>query len=119
MRAAARWGLLLLLVLALVAALTAQGLSTRTTGASRTPQVSGAKGQLAGSRPILSWSAGRLTSREPPPGRRIALTFDDGPDPKWTPRMAAALRRLRVPATFFVVGSKVVRNPRLVDRLYR
>ncbi len=119
MRAAARWGLLLLLVLALVAALTAQGLSTRTTGASRTPQVTGAKGQLAGSRPILSWSAGRLTSREPQPGHRIALTFDDGPDPKWTPRIAAVLRRLRVPATFFVVGSKVVRNPGLVDKLYR
>jgi cellulose synthase/poly-beta-1,6-N-acetylglucosamine synthase-like glycosyltransferase/peptidoglycan/xylan/chitin deacetylase (PgdA/CDA1 family) len=118
-RAAARWALLVLLVVALVAALAAQGLSTRTTGASRTPPSTGVKGQFAGSRPILTWDGRRLRSREAPPGRRIALTFDDGPDPTWTPRIAAALRRLRVPATFFVVGSKVVRHPGLVAKLYR
>jgi cellulose synthase/poly-beta-1,6-N-acetylglucosamine synthase-like glycosyltransferase/peptidoglycan/xylan/chitin deacetylase (PgdA/CDA1 family) len=103
----------------LVAALAAQGLSTRTTGASRTPPATGVKGQFAGSRPILTWDGRRVRSREAPPGRRIALTFDDGPDPTWTPRIAAALRRLRVPATFFVVGSKVVRHPGLVAKLYR
>ena len=119
MRAAARWALLALLVLALVAALAAQGLSTRTTGPSRTPLSTGAKGQLAGLRPILTWNGRRLESREEPPGRRIALTFDDGPDPKWTPRIAAVLRRLHVPATFFVIGSKVVRHPGLVENLYR
>jgi cellulose synthase/poly-beta-1,6-N-acetylglucosamine synthase-like glycosyltransferase/peptidoglycan/xylan/chitin deacetylase (PgdA/CDA1 family) len=118
-RPAARWALLLLLVVALVAALAAQGLSTRTTGASRTPAPNGAKGTLAGSRPVLTWNGRRLESLGPPPGRRIALTFDDGPDPKWTPRIAAALRRLHVPATFFVVGSKVVSHPRLVATLYR
>jgi peptidoglycan/xylan/chitin deacetylase (PgdA/CDA1 family) len=53
------------------------------------------------------------------PGRRIALTFDDGPDPRWTPRIAAELRRLHVPATFFVVGSEVVRHPDLVRSLHR
>jgi cellulose synthase/poly-beta-1,6-N-acetylglucosamine synthase-like glycosyltransferase len=119
MRAAARWALLVLLVLALVAALAAQGLSTRTTGASRTPPAAGAKGQLAGLRPVLIWNGRRLRSREAAPGRRIALTFDDGPDPKWTRRIAAALRRLHVPATFFVIGSKVVRHPGLVASLYR
>jgi cellulose synthase/poly-beta-1,6-N-acetylglucosamine synthase-like glycosyltransferase/peptidoglycan/xylan/chitin deacetylase (PgdA/CDA1 family) len=119
LRAAARWALLVLLVVALVAALAAQGLSTRTTGASRTPPATGVRGQFAGWRPILTWDGHRLRSREAPPGRRIALTFDDGPDPTWTPRIAAALRRLRVPATFFVVGSKIVRHPGLVARLYR
>jgi cellulose synthase/poly-beta-1,6-N-acetylglucosamine synthase-like glycosyltransferase/peptidoglycan/xylan/chitin deacetylase (PgdA/CDA1 family) len=119
MRAAARWALLLLLMTALVAALAAQGLSTRTTGASRTPRPGSPKGQLAGSRPILIWNGRRLESREGSPGRRIALTFDDGPDPTWTPRIAAALRRLHVPATFFVIGSKVARHPGLVRTLYR
>src|SRR5919204_3947220 len=119
MRAAARWALLVLLVLALVAALAAQGLSTRTTGASRTAPAAGAKGQLAGLRPVLIWNGGRPRSREAAPARRIALTFDDGPDPKWTRRIAAALRRLHVPATFFVIGSKVVRHPGLVENLYR
>src|SRR5207247_4225224 len=56
---------------------------------------------------------------EEPRSRRIALTFDDGPDPRWTPRIAAVLHRLHVPATFFVIGSKVVRHPDLVRSLRR
>ena len=36
--------------------------------------------------------------------RRLALTFDDGPDPQWTPRVLATLARHSVPATFFVRG---------------
>jgi hypothetical protein len=80
-RAAARWGLLALLLAALVAALAAQGLSTRTTGASRTPPASGTPGLLAGARPILRWSGGHLVSREAPPGRRIALPSTTGPTP--------------------------------------
>jgi cellulose synthase/poly-beta-1,6-N-acetylglucosamine synthase-like glycosyltransferase/peptidoglycan/xylan/chitin deacetylase (PgdA/CDA1 family) len=118
-RVAARWCLLALLLAAVAAALGAQGLSTRTTGASRTPPVNGARGVLAGARPILRWDGRRLVSREQPPGRRIALTFDDGPDPRWTPRIAAALSRLHVPATFFVIGSKVVRHAGLVRSLRR
>jgi cellulose synthase/poly-beta-1,6-N-acetylglucosamine synthase-like glycosyltransferase/peptidoglycan/xylan/chitin deacetylase (PgdA/CDA1 family) len=118
-RAAVRWSLLGLLLAALAAALAAQGLSTRTTGPSRTPLVKDTRGVLAGACPILSWNGRRLVSREQPPGRRIALTFDDGPDPRWTPRIAGELRRLDVPATFFVIGSKVVRHPDLVRSLHR
>jgi cellulose synthase/poly-beta-1,6-N-acetylglucosamine synthase-like glycosyltransferase/peptidoglycan/xylan/chitin deacetylase (PgdA/CDA1 family) len=118
-RTAARWSLLALLLAALAAALAAQGLSTRTTGPSRTPVVKDARGVLAGARPILRWSGRRLVSRERSPVRRIALTFDDGPDPRWTPRIAAVLRGLHVPATFFVIGSKVVRHPDLVRSLHR
>ena len=47
----------------------------------------------------------------------MALTFDDGPDPKWTPRVAAVLRRERVPGAFFVVGSEAARHPELVRML--
>jgi peptidoglycan/xylan/chitin deacetylase (PgdA/CDA1 family) len=39
--------------------------------------------------------------------RRVALTFDDGPHPDWTPDVLAALRRSDVPATFFCVGTNV------------
>ena len=94
-----------------------QGLSTRTTGRSETPP-RGEQGPLAGSGPILFWQDGRLTSRARRPGREIALTFDDGPDPVWTPRIAATLRRLDVPATFFVVGSQVARHPDVVRSLH-
>jgi cellulose synthase/poly-beta-1,6-N-acetylglucosamine synthase-like glycosyltransferase/peptidoglycan/xylan/chitin deacetylase (PgdA/CDA1 family) len=48
------------------------------------------------------------------PARTVALTFDDGPDPIWTPKILAVLRREHVPATFFVVGAHVAGNPSLV-----
>ncbi|MFI7427883.1 glycosyltransferase [Micromonospora sp. NPDC049836] len=51
------------------------------------------------------------------PARTIALTFDDGPDPVWTPRVLDVLRRHRAPATFFVIGSEVARHPDLVRRI--
>lgn len=39
------------------------------------------------------------------------MTFDDGPHPVFTPRLVKALRRLDVPATFFVLGSRVRKYP--------
>ncbi|HET7857337.1 MAG TPA: bifunctional polysaccharide deacetylase/glycosyltransferase family 2 protein, partial [Gaiellaceae bacterium] len=117
-RPVARWLLLAFLLLAFVVLLGAQGLSTRTTGKSATPLHS-AHGALAASGPILTWNGRRLVSRQAPGSHRIALTFDDGPDPRWTPRIAATLKRLRVPATFFVVGSQVARHADIVRTLHR
>jgi cellulose synthase/poly-beta-1,6-N-acetylglucosamine synthase-like glycosyltransferase/peptidoglycan/xylan/chitin deacetylase (PgdA/CDA1 family) len=45
--------------------------------------------------------------------RVLALTFDDGPDPRWTPRILAVLAAHHAHATFFVVGAKVNRYPDL------
>jgi peptidoglycan/xylan/chitin deacetylase (PgdA/CDA1 family)/glycosyltransferase involved in cell wall biosynthesis len=53
------------------------------------------------------------------PARTIALTFDDGPDPTWTPRVLRVLAKYRVPATFFVIGAQVSRHPGLVRDLVR
>jgi peptidoglycan/xylan/chitin deacetylase (PgdA/CDA1 family) len=50
-------------------------------------------------------------------GRRIALTFDDGPDPSWTPRVLAILAGRRVPASFFLVGARAARAPDTVRRI--
>ncbi len=47
-------------------------------------------------------------------GKAVALTFDDGPDPAWTPRVLAMLRVHRVKATFCLIGAKVVKYPALV-----
>lgn len=47
----------------------------------------------------------------PPSLRAVALTFDDGPDPKYTPQVLAVLRQHGVKATFFMVGSKVRQHP--------
>jgi peptidoglycan/xylan/chitin deacetylase (PgdA/CDA1 family)/GT2 family glycosyltransferase len=44
----------------------------------------------------------------------VALTFDDGPDPVWTPQVLAVLEKHHVPGTFFVIGSRVAHYPQLV-----
>lgn len=46
-----------------------------------------------------------------------ALTFDDGPDPRWTPAVLALLREYEVKATFCVVGQLVVAYPELVRQI--
>ena len=70
---------------------------------------------LAGG-PIVDPRHGQLRSHWLPP-RVIALTFDDGPDPRWTAAIMRVLRRHGVQATFFVVGAQVARHPDLTHRL--
>lgn len=48
--------------------------------------------------------------------KAIALTFDDGPDPNWTPAVLDALKSAKVPATFFVTGGHTQEQPDLVRR---
>ncbi len=50
--------------------------------------------------------------------RSIVLSFDDGPDPMWTPQILDILHRYGVPATFFVTGANSERYPDLVRREY-
>jgi len=47
----------------------------------------------------------------------IALTFDDGPDPVYTPKMLDLLKKQGVKATFCVVGTRAARYPELVKRI--
>ncbi len=112
--------LLLGLVLGmLVLLLLVEGFTTKTVGASSTPVGHGGVSALQGLPPILrSGPGGGLVAAQPKPGRRIALTFDDGPG-AYTPRIVRILRREGVTATFFLVGSQVVRHQRLVGELYR
>ncbi|SFT92873.1 bifunctional polysaccharide deacetylase/glycosyltransferase family 2 protein [Arthrobacter sp. ov118] len=49
-----------------------------------------------------------------PEHQTLALTFDDGPDPVWTPQILDVLRKHHVHATFFVVGSAAIDHPDLV-----
>ncbi|MFB3917935.1 MAG: glycosyltransferase [Terriglobales bacterium] len=51
--------------------------------------------------------------------KQIALTFDDGPDPKFTPRVLNILKAENVRATFFLVGMQAEKYPRLAQRIYR
>jgi cellulose synthase/poly-beta-1,6-N-acetylglucosamine synthase-like glycosyltransferase/peptidoglycan/xylan/chitin deacetylase (PgdA/CDA1 family) len=113
------WTLLAFCVVTLLVLLAVHGLAEHTTGGSATRPPIGATPALAPGATVLVADGGRLVPRGGPPGRRVALTFDDGPDPTWTRRIAAELRRLRVPATFFVLGSQVVRHPEVVRDLHR
>jgi peptidoglycan/xylan/chitin deacetylase (PgdA/CDA1 family) len=55
----------------------------------------------------------------PPQSGAVALTFDDGPDPVYTPAVLDLLATLGVQATFFCVGYRVDRHPDLVRRMVR
>jgi cellulose synthase/poly-beta-1,6-N-acetylglucosamine synthase-like glycosyltransferase/spore germination protein YaaH/peptidoglycan/xylan/chitin deacetylase (PgdA/CDA1 family) len=47
----------------------------------------------------------------------IALTFDDGPDARWTPRILDILKAKHVPATFFIVGENALTQRSLLERM--
>ncbi|WP_129642095.1 polysaccharide deacetylase family protein [Peristeroidobacter agariperforans] len=49
---------------------------------------------------------------------RVYLTFDDGPDPEWTPRVLDALEQEGVKATFFAIGQQAQRLPDLLRRAH-
>lgn len=50
---------------------------------------------------------------------RLHLTFDDGPDPKWTPRCLDVLAEANAKATFFVIGTHARRYAELTRRIAR
>jgi cellulose synthase/poly-beta-1,6-N-acetylglucosamine synthase-like glycosyltransferase/peptidoglycan/xylan/chitin deacetylase (PgdA/CDA1 family) len=110
------WWLLSFCLLVIMAVIGFQGIATHTVGAGTEGSTS-SQAPLAGSRPILHARGSTLVSTQPPPGRRIALTFDDGPDPAWTPRIANVLRSYGVHGTFFEIGSQIARYPSIVQRL--
>jgi peptidoglycan/xylan/chitin deacetylase (PgdA/CDA1 family)/spore germination protein YaaH len=50
---------------------------------------------------------------------QIAITFDDGPDPEWTPKMLDVLKREHAPATFFLIGIQADKFSDVTARIYR
>lgn len=50
--------------------------------------------------------------------REIAFTFDDGPNPIYTPLLLTLLKKYGVKATFFVVGEKAERYPEILKRMH-
>jgi peptidoglycan-N-acetylglucosamine deacetylase len=50
--------------------------------------------------------------------KSLAITFDDGPDPEYTPQILDILKQKKVPATFFVVGVNAEEYPELLRRAY-
>ncbi|MGI4980170.1 MAG: polysaccharide deacetylase family protein [Janthinobacterium lividum] len=51
--------------------------------------------------------------------KKLALSFDDGPDPEWTPKILDALKKLNVKGAFFMIGEEAENNVGLMQRVYR
>jgi len=62
---------------------------------------------------------GSVVGRGPRRTRTLYLTFDDGPSPSATERIAETLEAHRAPAAFFMVGEHVVRHPGLARTIAR
>jgi len=105
-------------MLALAVALLLQGFVSEQLGSSSSQSQGAPVAGLADVGPVLDLSGAMIRSVTPAP-RQVALTFDDGPDPTWTPKILAVLRRYHVPATFFMVGSRIQAHPELVNAVMR
>lgn len=78
--------------------------------------------------PIAGWyqgdedlSAVTAASAEDPyqdVGKKVALTFDDGPNPDYTEELLAGLKERGVHATFFLLGQEVEKYPEIVKKIY-
>ncbi|CAG7646099.1 bifunctional polysaccharide deacetylase/glycosyltransferase family 2 protein [Actinacidiphila bryophytorum] len=116
------WLLLTVMVLTLAGALLIQGYTRHMFGIG--DDAAGAGGGSAGRVPAAVVHGGPVIDSATTPARTarprahtLALTFDDGPDPRWTPQILAVLRRHHVHATFFVVGTEVAAHPALVRQI--
>ena len=49
----------------------------------------------------------------------VAITFDDGPDPQWTPKILDVLKAEKAPATFFLIGIQADKFGDVTSRIYR
>jgi cellulose synthase/poly-beta-1,6-N-acetylglucosamine synthase-like glycosyltransferase/peptidoglycan/xylan/chitin deacetylase (PgdA/CDA1 family)/spore germination protein YaaH len=51
--------------------------------------------------------------------KKVALSFDDGPDPVWTPKILDILKQYNVKGTFFMIGEEAQDNVGVMQRVYR
>ncbi|WP_030614097.1 bifunctional polysaccharide deacetylase/glycosyltransferase family 2 protein [Streptomyces fulvoviolaceus] len=113
------WLLLILVLPAMFAALLFEGWTNHEVDEAKTrsPCTSPAPDAVAdGNGPVIGINRNGIQTGSMP-ARTVALTFDGGPDPVWTPRLLDLLRRNRAHATFFLIGSQAARYPELVRRI--
>ncbi|MEU6682487.1 bifunctional polysaccharide deacetylase/glycosyltransferase family 2 protein [Streptomyces sp. NPDC046832] len=74
--------------------------------------------RVTGGGPVVDTTGDHLRTFRTP-AKTIVLTFDDGPDPTWTPRIRAVLDHYGTPGTFFVTGQQIVRHPDVLRGVIR
>ncbi|MGH1565026.1 bifunctional polysaccharide deacetylase/glycosyltransferase family 2 protein [Mumia sp. DW29H23] len=118
----AHWVLLVVLLPTLLAALLVQGYARHMFGTAADGSVkpSGEAGTVPSAvsdgGPIVDARGDQVRTLSPE-RRTVALTFDDGPDPRWTPEILDVLAEHGVHATFFVVGTQIADHPGLTRRI--
>jgi cellulose synthase/poly-beta-1,6-N-acetylglucosamine synthase-like glycosyltransferase/peptidoglycan/xylan/chitin deacetylase (PgdA/CDA1 family) len=118
----AHWLLLCLFMLVLLGELCLNGYVSRVGAESSGPTEARTGGGAApaavtGGAPVQRINADGVVTSRGMPARTIALTFDDGPDPRFTPQILDVLARHHAHATFFQVGSRVNRYPEISRRV--
>ncbi|MGJ9401892.1 bifunctional polysaccharide deacetylase/glycosyltransferase family 2 protein [Arthrobacter sp. KK5.5] len=117
----AHWFLMMALVLTLGLALAVQGYMNHLSGiGAPVPTAEASAGSvpravLEGG-PVVDPRGSGVRTADASAGD-VALTFDDGPDPLWTPRILDVLREHGTHATFFVTGTEAIQHPDLVRRM--
>ncbi|GAB3267900.1 polysaccharide deacetylase family protein [Microbacterium lacusdiani] len=117
----AHWVVLAAVLLAVLVALLVQGYTHRlsTIGDAAPPATASAErvpSEVLHGGPVIDTRGADPRTASPAPGT-VALTFDDGPDPEWTPRILDVLREHGATATFFAVGTAVIDHPDLARRI--
>ncbi|MGR4848039.1 glycosyltransferase [Streptomyces sp. LARHCF252] len=113
------WRLLALTLPVILAALLFEGWTVHEVDAAKTrrPCTKPVPRSVAESGPVLRGIGKDKVSAASAPPRTVALTYDGGPDPEWTPRVLDLLRKHHAHATFFVFGAQAARHPDLVRRI--
>ncbi|MDF3141899.1 MULTISPECIES: bifunctional polysaccharide deacetylase/glycosyltransferase family 2 protein [unclassified Streptomyces] len=113
------WRLLALTLSVVFAALLFEGWTIHEVDAAKTrlPCTRPVPEAVDESGPVLRRISGNDVESSAVPARTVALTYDGGPDPYWTPRLLDLLRRHHAHATFFLLGAEAARHPELVRRI--
>lgn len=120
-RVRAHWIVLAALLVGLALALAVQGYTQHLAGigddsAPAAADSGGVPDSVLHGGPVVDARSPQVRTARPA-DRTLALTFDDGPDPTWTPRILDVLKAHHVHATFFVVGTAAIDHPELVRRM--
>src|SRR5258706_585026 len=111
----AHWVLLCLFTLVLIAELCLNGYVSHAgaegSGPTDPPGAGDAPTAVTGGPAVQRIATDGSATGRGMPAKTIALTFDDGPDPVWTPQVLAVLARFHAHATFFEIGSRVNQYP--------
>ncbi|MBC9726111.1 glycosyltransferase [Streptomyces sp. TRM68367] len=112
------WLLLALLLPVLFGLLLFQGWTEHEVDAAkdRAPCTSPVPDAVARGGPVIGINGNGIQTASMP-ARTLALTFDGGPEPVWTPRLLDLLDRYRARATFFVNGARAAEHPDLIKRI--